>query len=73
MFGEFANKEDRVNKKGRGTFYFKHTNTPIWPPTGKYDTRGEFLYFKEYDVEARSRVMLISGMHGMCPEVSILV
>ena len=49
---------------GKRTFLFSHSITPLWLPEAKYETTGEFLYFKEYDVEDRSKVMLVSGVHG---------
>ncbi|XP_067951599.1 D-glucuronyl C5-epimerase B-like [Watersipora subatra] len=65
VYGEYINGSSQLSKHKKGTFYFHHSNAPLWPTPVRYDHSKEFMFFGLYDVEGRSRVMLISGEHGV--------
>lgn len=46
-------------------FAWSHSNAKINVPKGKYDTRGRFAYFENYNVEVRDRVKCISAAEGV--------
>ncbi|KAJ8679544.1 hypothetical protein QAD02_015331 [Eretmocerus hayati] len=46
-------------------FEWSHSNVKISDRRGKYDSRGVFMTFENYNVEVRDRVKCISGTHGV--------
>ncbi|XP_054738605.1 D-glucuronyl C5-epimerase B [Anastrepha obliqua] len=46
-------------------FAWMHSNAKVNVPKGKYDTRGRFAYFENYNVEVRERVKCISAAEGV--------
>uniref|UniRef100_W8AM00 heparosan-N-sulfate-glucuronate 5-epimerase n=1 Tax=Ceratitis capitata TaxID=7213 RepID=W8AM00_CERCA len=46
-------------------FAWSHSNAKVNVPKGKYDTRGRFAYFENYNVEVRERVKCISAAEGV--------
>ncbi|XP_017460616.1 PREDICTED: D-glucuronyl C5-epimerase [Rhagoletis zephyria] len=46
-------------------FAWVHSNAKINVPKGKYDSRGRFAYFENYNVEVRDRVKCISAAEGV--------
>ncbi|KAF6023816.1 hypothetical protein EB796_017883 [Bugula neritina] len=65
--GEFVNNSQGSgkDKNNKGTFYFEQSHTPLFPTATEYRVGGKFMYFGQYNVEGRTRVMLISGVHGV--------
>lgn len=45
-------------------FEWSHSYSKVYYPKGKYDPRGVFLYFENYNVELRERVKCISATEG---------
>uniref|UniRef100_A0A0K8SUY8 heparosan-N-sulfate-glucuronate 5-epimerase n=1 Tax=Lygus hesperus TaxID=30085 RepID=A0A0K8SUY8_LYGHE len=46
-------------------FEWSHSYSKVYYPKGKYDPRGVFLYFENYNVELRERVKCISATEGV--------
>uniref|UniRef100_A0A1A9VX68 heparosan-N-sulfate-glucuronate 5-epimerase n=1 Tax=Glossina austeni TaxID=7395 RepID=A0A1A9VX68_GLOAU len=46
-------------------FLWMHSTAKINIPKGKYDSRGVFMYFENYNVEIRDRVKCISAADGV--------
>ncbi|XP_055855063.1 D-glucuronyl C5-epimerase B [Episyrphus balteatus] len=46
-------------------FNWTHSSAKINYPKGKYDSRGLFMYFENYNVEVRERVKCISAIEGV--------
>lgn len=46
-------------------FNWSHSNAKLNYPKGKYDSRGLFMYFENYNVEVRDRVKCISAAEGV--------
>ncbi|XP_037907785.1 D-glucuronyl C5-epimerase B isoform X3 [Hermetia illucens] len=46
-------------------FNWSHSNSKVNYPKGKYDPRGLFMYFENYNVEVRDRVKCISASEGV--------
>ncbi|ALC42166.1 Hsepi [Drosophila busckii] len=46
-------------------FNWMHSTAKVNLPKGKYDTRGVFMYFENYNVEVRDRVKCISAAEGV--------
>ncbi|XP_034102399.1 D-glucuronyl C5-epimerase B [Drosophila albomicans] len=46
-------------------FNWMHSNAKVNLPKGKYDPRGVFMYFENYNVEVRDRVKCISAAEGV--------
>lgn len=57
------------NGNGNGNeaakFNWMHSNAKVNLPKGKYDPRGVFMYFENYNVEVRDRVKCISAAEGV--------
>lgn len=57
------------NANGNGNeaakFNWMHSNAKVNLPKGKYDPRGVFMYFENYNVEVRDRVKCISAAEGV--------
>lgn len=58
--GNLVTLENGVTK-----FNWMHSNSKINVPKGKYDPRGIFMYFENYNVEIRDRVKCISAAEGV--------
>ncbi|XP_049317440.1 D-glucuronyl C5-epimerase B [Bactrocera dorsalis] len=59
---------DNSNNRGDSVvprFAWSHSNAKVNVPKGKYDTRGRFAYFENYNVEVRDRVKCISAAEGV--------
>lgn len=55
-----------VNLDGVERFEWSHNSyNKIYYPKGKYDPRGVFMYFENYNVEMRERVKYVSAMEGV--------
>lgn len=50
---------------GLERFEWLHSYSKIMSPKGKYDSRGVFMTFENYNVEVRERVKCISGSDGV--------
>ncbi|XP_070158324.1 D-glucuronyl C5-epimerase B isoform X1 [Polyergus mexicanus] len=50
---------------GLERFEWLHSYSKIVNPKGKYDSRGVFMTFENYNVEVRDRVKCISGIDGV--------
>ncbi|XP_014255745.1 D-glucuronyl C5-epimerase B [Cimex lectularius] len=50
---------------GYERFEWSHSYSKVYYPKGKYDPRGVFLYFENYNVELRERVKCISATEGV--------
>nr|ATU82814.1 secreted hypothetical protein [Pristhesancus plagipennis] len=50
---------------GYERFEWSHSYSKVYYPKGKYDPRGVFLYFENYNVEFRERVKCISATEGV--------
>ncbi|EDV38131.1 uncharacterized protein Dana_GF13803 [Drosophila ananassae] len=46
-------------------FNWMHSTSKVNLPKGKYDARGVFMYFENYNVEVRDRVKCISAAEGV--------
>ncbi|XP_055374433.1 D-glucuronyl C5-epimerase B [Condylostylus longicornis] len=46
-------------------FMWSHTNSKINIPKGKYDPKGVYMYFENYNVEVRDRVKCVSAAEGV--------
>ena len=51
-----------MNKEG---FEISHSYSKVFSPKSKYDPRGQFMHFKSFNVEARSRVKCVSAASGV--------
>lgn len=50
---------------GYERFEWSHSYSKVYYPKSRYDPRGVFLYFENYNVEFRERVKCISAVEGM--------
>ncbi|XP_012262938.1 D-glucuronyl C5-epimerase B isoform X2 [Athalia rosae] len=50
---------------GLQRFEWSHSYSKVISPKGKYDPRGVFMYFENYNVEVRERVKCVSGSDGV--------
>lgn len=50
---------------GLQRFEWSHSYSKVVSPKGKYDPRGVFMYFENYNVEVRERVKCVSGSDGV--------
>ncbi|XP_046606009.1 D-glucuronyl C5-epimerase B [Neodiprion virginianus] len=50
---------------GLQRFEWSHSYSKLVSPKGKYDPRGVFMYFENYNVEVRERVKCVSGSDGV--------
>lgn len=50
---------------GLDRFEWSHSYSKIYHPKSKYDPRGVFMYFENYNVEVRDRVKCVSGTEGV--------
>lgn len=46
-------------------FEWSHSYSKVYYPKGKYDPRGVFMYFENYNVEVRERVKCVSAIEGV--------
>ncbi|GLH02048.1 D-glucuronyl C5-epimerase [Gryllus bimaculatus] len=46
-------------------FEWSHSYSKVYYPKGKYDSRGVFMYFENYNVEVRDRVKCVSATEGV--------
>lgn len=46
-------------------FEWSHSYSRIYQPKGKYDPRGVFMHFENYNVEGRDRVKCVSAIDGV--------
>lgn len=49
---------------GYERFEWSHSYSKVYYPKGKYDSRGVFMYFENYNVEVRDRVKCVSASEG---------
>jgi len=56
---------DFVFKDGKKEFEISHSYSKVVIPTSKYKTSGQFMNFKTFNVEARSRVLCMSAKTGV--------
>ena len=49
---------------GYERFEWSHSYSKVYYPKGKYDPRGVFMYFENYNVEVRDRVKCVSASEG---------
>ncbi|PSN38350.1 D-glucuronyl C5-epimerase [Blattella germanica] len=50
---------------GYERFEWSHSYSKVYYPKGKYDPRGVFMYFENYNVEVRDRVKCVSATEGV--------
>ncbi|KAF2904650.1 hypothetical protein ILUMI_01534 [Ignelater luminosus] len=50
---------------GLERFEWSHSYGRVYHPKGKYDPRGVFMYFENYNVEVRDRVKCVSATEGV--------
>ncbi|XP_046389558.1 D-glucuronyl C5-epimerase B [Ischnura elegans] len=50
---------------GYERFEWSHSYSKVYIPKGKYDPRGVFMYFENYNVEVRDRVKCVSAIDGV--------
>lgn len=50
---------------GLERFEWSHSHSRVYHPKGKYDPRGVFMYFENYNVEVRDRVKCVSAIEGV--------
>lgn len=50
---------------GSQRFEWSHSYSKIYHPKGKYDPRGVFMHFENYNVEIRERVKCVSAIEGV--------
>lgn len=50
---------------GLEKFEWSHSYSKVYHPKGKYDPRGVFMHFENYNVEVRERVKCVSGIEGV--------
>ncbi|RZC42423.1 D-glucuronyl C5-epimerase, partial [Asbolus verrucosus] len=50
---------------GLERFEWSHSYSKVYHPKGKYDPRGVFMYFENYNVEVRDRVKCVSATEGV--------
>ena len=53
------------NEDGDEVFNWEHSYSKVYQPREKYNPRGPFLWFENYNVEVRDRVKCISGMYNV--------
>uniref|UniRef100_A0A1B0GDK9 heparosan-N-sulfate-glucuronate 5-epimerase n=1 Tax=Glossina morsitans morsitans TaxID=37546 RepID=A0A1B0GDK9_GLOMM len=53
------------DSQAQSKFLWMHSTAKINIPKGKYDARGVFMYFENYNVEIRDRVKCISAADGV--------
>ncbi|XP_060528663.1 D-glucuronyl C5-epimerase isoform X2 [Cylas formicarius] len=51
--------------EGTEKFEWSHSYSRVYHPKSKYDSRGIFMYFENYNVEVRDRVKCISGIEAV--------
>ncbi|XP_065564890.1 D-glucuronyl C5-epimerase B-like isoform X2 [Artemia franciscana] len=54
-----------VSEDGEERFEWFHSYSKIYHPKGKYDPKGVFMYFDNYNVEVRERVKCITASEGV--------
>jgi len=55
----------RLSAEGGEThFEWSHSYSRVYIPKGKYDPKGVFTYFENYNVEVRDRVKCLSATEG---------
>lgn len=59
VFGKLATYD------GYERFEWSHSYSKIYKPKGKYDPKGVFMYFENYNVEVRERVKCVSAVEGV--------
>jgi len=64
---QYEARGERVNNKGSKTqeFELSHSYSKVYTPTEKYRPGGEFMHFRTFNVEARSRVLCVSARDGV--------
>ncbi|KAJ8969578.1 hypothetical protein NQ317_000075 [Molorchus minor] len=50
---------------GSEKFEWSHSYSKVYHPKAKYDPRGVFMYFENYNVEVRERVKCVSAIEGV--------
>ncbi|CAH1985727.1 unnamed protein product [Acanthoscelides obtectus] len=50
---------------GLERFEWSHSYSKIYHPKSKYDPKGVFMYFENYNVEVRERVKCVSAIEGV--------
>ncbi|CAH1154209.1 unnamed protein product [Phaedon cochleariae] len=50
---------------GLERFEWSHSYSRVYHPKSKYDPRGVFMYFENYNVEVRDRVKCVSAIEGV--------
>jgi len=56
---------EHVQNGGDTEFEISHSYSKVFTPKSKYDPKGQFMHFKSFSVEARSRVKCISAADGV--------
>jgi len=56
---------DFVQNGHKKEFEISHSYSKVYTPKSKYDPSGQFMHFKSFNVESRSRVKCISASHGV--------
>jgi len=59
--GEFVNNKNNKIKE----FELSHSYSKVYNPSSKYRPDGQFMHFKSFNVEARSRVLCVSAEAGV--------
>ncbi|XP_076365388.1 D-glucuronyl C5-epimerase B-like [Tachypleus tridentatus] len=54
-----------VKQNGEERFEWQHSYSKVYYPRGKYDPHGVFMWFENYNVAVRDRVLCISGTEGV--------
>ncbi|XP_071049996.1 D-glucuronyl C5-epimerase B isoform X2 [Onthophagus taurus] len=59
VYGKLTSNDDKSR------FEWSHSYSKIYQPKGRYDPRGVFMHFENYNVEIRERVKCVSGIEGV--------
>lgn len=64
---QYEARGERVTNKVSKTqeFEISHSYSKVYTPTEKYRPGGEFMHFRTFNVEARSRVLCVSARDGV--------
>lgn len=64
---QYEARGERVTNKGSKNqeFELSHSYSKVYTPTEKYRPGGEFMHFRTFNVEARSRVLCVSVQDGV--------
>lgn len=65
VYGKLVTGASGSSKEPRTRFEWQHSYSKYYVPHGKYDPRGVFMNFMNFNVEARDRVKCINAMDGV--------